>query len=147
MELFAAILIIAGIIILIVQGIEPAKHQNISQKGIQWDPEVMVECWGCPSCSQWNRTQYPFYWNNQQSCQNCYEPRPASVEYQTISLDVYWSQARFAQEHFRREAEKAKQKPWIDPSIAPPGTGRHTIDFNAPRKEMPDDLKDKISRN
>lgn len=107
------------------------------------DPKV--ECWVCPSCSQYNRVDQPYYHFDKLRCQNCYEVKPDAIEYTSIILSMYWSQARFAQEHFRREAEKAIQKPWIDPSIAKGKS--YTIEFEQPKKKLPDDLKDKISQN
>jgi hypothetical protein len=151
MEILAVILIIAGALIFALSIQRMIKREipeqcNDVEAGKRTEPfEPSVECWNCPSCSQWNRVDQPYFHLDKHLCQNCYEPKPERVEFGSIKLSVYWSQAKFAQEHFRREAEKAKQKPWIDPSI---GKGKtHTLDFDAPEKKLPDDLRDKISRN
>ena len=123
---------------------EPEEEPTPSRPAAAEDPKL--ECWVCPSCSQYNRTDVP-YFLDQIRCQNCYTIKPERVEYHPITLSSYWDQARFGHEADRRNAEKAKRRPWIDPSIAPKGTGKHRIEFEPPKKQMPDDLKDKISRN
>lgn len=150
MDILIAISIVsflAGIAVLFSQSVKRPAYKDLGDASSVevTETEQRVECWICTSCSQYNRTDQPFYHFDKLRCQNCYEPKASEVDYHPITLPQYWNQAKFAQEHERREAERTSKKPWIDPSIAP--KSRHTINFKPPRKEMPDDLKDKISRN